>query len=236
LEAVEMKQSLHFEVHRKKVFVFDWDGTILDSMPLKTKNFAQAFKTVFPENTKLGLADIVAEHYLRLSGHPRKYIFNEILNLLNLDSDEILYFRFNAAFEALNKLNLIYAKVFPDAMDLLKTLIEEEHQIYISSSVPPKELTDLVDKILPVSIRHYISSVLGSSEGFEKGTGHLYWIIDKTGATPEQILVVGDDIADFELSLEAGIDCVLVDRKHALKDGNINIVSDLYQLRDGIKK
>ncbi len=231
-----MTQLLHLKLHQKNVYVFDWDGTVLDSMSMKARNFVQAFKSVFPESVQSGSADEVAEHYLRLSGHPRKYIFFRILDLLGLGNDEARFQSFNENFEALNKQNLIYAKLFPDATDLLISLAQWGHKIFISSSVPPKELADLVDKILPVSIRPHVSSVLGSSDGFSKGSEHLEWILSETNTTREQILVIGDDIADAELSSGAGIDCVLVDRKRTLSGGRFNTVSDLYQLRDGIKK
>lgn len=227
--------SLHAPLHTKRVFVFDWDGTILDSMPLKSLNFVRAFKSVIPESIQPGLADSVKGHYLRLSGHPRKYIFYEILNLLNLEPDKIFYDRFNAAFEVLNKQNLIHAKLFFDALDLLRALIDEGRQIFISSSVPPKELVDLVDAVLPSLIRRNISSILGSLDDFSKGRGHLQWIVSETGTTRDQILVVGDDLADYDLSLEAGVDCILVDRKCMLRGRKISAVSDLYRLRDDFK-
>jgi phosphoglycolate phosphatase-like HAD superfamily hydrolase len=230
-----MKCSRHVNFQGKRVFVFDWDGTILDSMPMKSKNFVQAFKTVFPENIKPVSADSVAEHYLRLSGHPRKYIFYELLKSFHLEPDQILFDRFNSEFETLNKHNLINTKLFPDAVDLLITLNEARRQIFVSSSVPPKELNDLADKILPASIRRYISFLLGTLDGFAKGADHLQWIISETGSTRDQILVVGDDIADYELSSAAGVDCILVDRKNMLRKVTFDTVSDLYQLRDGVK-
>lgn len=226
---------LHAPLYTKSVFVFDWDGTILDSMPQKSLNFVRAFKSTIPESLQSELVDSMKGHYLQLSGHPRKYIFDGILNLLNLEPKEIIFDHFNAEFEVLNKQNLIYAKLFVDALDLLRALIDEGRQIFISSSVPPKELVDLVGAILPGSIRHNISSILGSSDDFSKGKGHLQWIISETGATRNQILVVGDDVADYELSLEAGVDCVLVDRRRILRGRKICTVSNLYQLRDNLK-
>ena len=233
---IEIKQTLHTKFYCKRVFVFDWDGTILDSMPMKSQNFVQAFQSAIPESVKLGLADNVAGHYLRLSGHPRKYIFFEILNLLHLEAAQISYDRFNAVFEALNKQNLIHADLFPDAAELLRALVEDNRQIFISSSVPPKELVELVDVALPSLIRHNISSILGSVDGFSKGKSHLQWIMNETGATINQLLVIGDDVADYELSFEAGVDCILVDRKGTLLESKINTVSDLNQIRDVINK
>lgn len=232
MESTNAHQSLHAWLKSKKVFVFDWDGTVLDSMPMKSQNFVQAFKSVIPEIVKQHLTNKVAELYLRLSGHPRKYIYFEILNLLNLEITQISYDQFNAAFEVLNKRNLIHANLFPDATELLRALIDGNCPIFISSSVPQNELVDLVDAILPNLIRQNVSAVLGSIDGFSKGKNHLQWIMNETGATNAQLLVIGDDVADYELSFAAGVDSILVDRQGTLRESKINAVSDLYQIRD----
>lgn len=234
MELTSTQQMLHERLHEKKVFVFDWDGTILDSMSMKSRNFEQAFRSVITVGSKSKLIDDVAGHYLRLSGRPRKYIFVQILNLLNLDEEQASFERFNLEFEALNKRDLIHAEVFEDAFELLKELAGHNRKIFISSSVPQRELVDLVDAILPDYIRHGISSVLGSEDGFAKGIGHLQWIMKETGASCDQLLVIGDDIADHELSLEAGVDCILVDRTGTMTGNRNNAVSDLFLIKESL--
>ncbi|MBU1425693.1 MAG: HAD hydrolase-like protein [Gammaproteobacteria bacterium] len=234
MQLTNTQQKLHERLHEKKVFVFDWDGTILDSMAMKSRNFDQAFRSVITVGSKSKLIDDVAGHYLRLSGRPRKYIFVQILNLFNLDEEQASFERFNLEFETLNKRDLIHADVFEDAFELLKELAGHNRKIFISSSVPQRELVELVEAILPDSIRNGISSVLGSEDGFAKGIGHLRWIMKETGAPCDQLLVIGDDIADYELSFEAGVDCILVDRTGTMAGNRNNAVSDLFLIKESL--
>jgi phosphoglycolate phosphatase-like HAD superfamily hydrolase len=231
MQLTSPQQALHDRLRDKRVFVFDWDGTILDSMRMKALNFDQAFSSVIADGTA---SKRVAGHYLRLSGRPRKHIFFEILKLLEHETGKESFERFNAAFEALNKETLIHADAFADAVALLRELIRLNRRIFISSSVPQKELTALVEAILPAPIRERISSILGSEDGFSKGDGHLRWIMNETGATRDQLLVIGDDPADHELSQEAGVDCILVDRTGTMKENGNYVVSDLNLIRESL--
>lgn len=220
----------------KEVFVFDWDGTILDSMEMKSRNFGQAFCSMLRGMQEQELADRVAGHYLRLSGHPRKRIFLQIMAILGREAEPDSFERFNDAFEKLNKASLIHARIFPDALALLEELIKRGRRIFISSSVPPQELSDLVEATLPASTRAGITSILGSRDGHTKGKGHLQTIMQETGAPHDKLLVFGDDPADHELSSEAGIDCILVDRSGILNRQGIKMVSSLIQIKDGLPK
>lgn len=216
----------------KRVFVFDWDGTLLDSMPIKSQNFVKAFGMAISEEDIPDLADKVAELYLKLSGRPRKDIFLEILRIFHLEEKNGAYGFFNNAFEAINRRTLIRASIFTDALALLNELIGSNRQIFISSSVPQHELSDLVNAILPRAILPRIGAVLGSEEGFSKGENHLRWIMQKTNTTTHELLVIGDDVADYDLSAVAGVDCVLVNRRGVRFEERIDVVSDLCQIRD----
>lgn len=223
-------------IREKEVFVFDWDGTILDSMATKSGNFREAFCSRFPDGQTQHLAGQVTGHYLRLSGHPRKHIFLQIMAILARKVEPDSFLRFNDAFEKLNKASLIHARIFPDALALLEELIRRGHRIFISSSVPPQELSDLVEATLPAPIRAGITSILGSSDGHTKGQGHLRTIMHHTGVSKDKLLVFGDDPADHQLSAEAGVDCILVDRAGISNGQAIMTVGSLVQIRDKLPK
>ena len=228
----QLKQLLHY----KEVFVFDWDGTILDSMKIKAVNFGQAFCSVLRHRKEQDLSDRVVRHYLRLSGYPRKRIFLQIMAIMGKEADQDSFERFNDVFEKLNKTSLIHARIFPDALALLEELIKRGCRIFISSSVPPQELADLVDATLPAQVKASITAILGSMGEHTKGQGHLRTIMQQTGATPDKLLVFGDDPADLELSSEAGVDCILVDRSGNLNLQEIRIVGSLIQIKDWLSK
>jgi len=226
----ELKEFLR----EKDVFIFDWDGTILDSMEQKSRNFGQAFCLIQAGMQEHGLANRVAEYYLQFSGYPRKHIFHQIMAILGMDAQADAFLRFNEVFEKLNKGSLIHARIFPDALDLLEELIRRDYRIFISSSVPPQELTGLVEAILPMSLKAGITSILGNSDGHTKGKGHLQTIMEDASVLQDKLLVFGDDIADHELSTEAGVDCILVDRSGISRGQGIKMVSSLIQIKNGL--
>ena len=86
----ELEELLRY----KEVFVFDWDGTILDSMEIKSVNFGQAFSCGKGQE----LADQATHHYLQLSGYPRKQIFFQIMALLKEKAQQDSFQHFNDVF------------------------------------------------------------------------------------------------------------------------------------------
>ena len=226
--------DIGISIKNKKIFIFDWDGTIFDSMKIKSQNFISAFCLVFPSEEKSDLPRFVGGEYQRLSGYPRNHIFMEIMEGLGKKQDTHLFDKFNSAFERLNMSTLVHAKIFPDAQELLEMLVDRNYKIYVSSSVPPDELSRLVEGTLPEQIRRGITSVFGSKDGFSKGKEHIQEIVCKTGAKHNDLLVLGDDIADHELSLDAGVDCILVNRRGLLKQRAITSVSSLKQVKDAL--
>jgi phosphoglycolate phosphatase-like HAD superfamily hydrolase len=220
----------------KQVFVFDWDGTILDSMKIKSGNFESAFCSTFLHGCEKEFADRVSEYYLKLSGYPRKLIFFQIMAMMGIKEESESFRRFNDTFEMLNKTSLVHARLFPDALALLDELIARGRLIFISSSVPPQELSDLVEATLPEKVMAGITAILGSSEGHNKGQQHLKTIMQQTALPQFRLLVLGDDLADHQLSAEAGVDCILVDRSGKLNQQGIRKVVSLIQIKEGLSK
>jgi phosphoglycolate phosphatase-like HAD superfamily hydrolase len=223
----------------KKIYMFDWDGTIFDSMSLKKINFEHAFLNTFPENLILKSQSIKLL-YENLSGFPRKKIFDEISAELLISPSPEDFILFNKSFEALNKGSLSKAKIFEDALLLLHSLAEKGYLLVISSSVPKQELVDIVNGALPSKIRERISSVLGSEDGFTKGVEHVEWVRDKYHASLDDIIMIGDDLADYSLALLAKVDSLIVTRgRNYTKFSEINsshLIVDFKLLLDQINE
>jgi phosphoglycolate phosphatase-like HAD superfamily hydrolase len=221
------------KLYEKKVFVFDWDGTIFDSMGLKAKNFNQAFQSTVSYK-KGSQIQSVEEEYLRLSGKPRKKIFFEIIEIFKEKVENFSFDHFDKIFESLNREKLAHASIFPDAIELITELNKRDYRIFISSSVPQKELLNIVDMILPKSIKDIFISILGSGDSFSKGIDHLTWIANQTRYPFDKLLVIGDNPADYELSLQAGVDCILVNRsgKMVSQAEDNYLIDDLFKIKE----
>jgi phosphoglycolate phosphatase-like HAD superfamily hydrolase len=197
----------------------------------KKENFSLAFisaiksKIIIPRN-------IIEDEYLRLSGNSRAMIFSEIVKKHYSKTVKYSFRVFNLKFQKLNKINLSSALIFPDAKFLLEQLVKMKYKIFISSSVPQKELLDLIDVTLPVELKISLSGVLGSDGLFSKGKPHLEWISSNTNVSIKSFLVIGDDMADFELSRCAGADCILINRKKISMNchNDVFFISDLNQI------
>jgi phosphoglycolate phosphatase-like HAD superfamily hydrolase len=212
----------------KTVFVFDWDGTLIDSMAVKGGNFARAFAAAVKGAPDLGTLEL---QYRELSGRPRKEIFETVTARLGLGSPG--YEDFNRAFTRENESTLAGAPVFEDALDLLGFLRGRGRTVFISSSVPQKELEGFVRRKLG-ALAEGLAGILGSSDGFAKGPGHIAFIEKKASCGKASILAVGDDAADHALSLAAGVDFVMIDRSRRFTGGPAASVPDLRVLKDMI--
>ena len=86
--------------------------------------------------------------------------------------------------------------------------------------MPQIELDVLTKLVLPEAIYGRINGIYGSDKNFSKGVQHLARIAELTRASKKQCLVIGDDYADYERSLSAGVDCILVDRGQLIEVKN----------------
>ena len=217
-------------MNAKSIFVFDWDGTIFDSMPVKTANFVTAFAAALRQTIPGWPREAIAEMYGELSGRPRREIFDALLRRLGGEDQSASFEVFNAEFERRNLSELANAELFPDAVAYMRRLISDNQRIFVSSSVPNKELETLVEAKLPKDILERIDGIFGSSAGFSKGESHVRRIEAMTSLPRATMIAYGDDIADFDLSSDAGIDCILIDRNGKLPDCSAPRVSSFFQL------
>ena len=205
----------------KQVFIFDWDGTVFDSMEIKFQNFCDTTCAYLADKYNSSVTfDFINEIYKTNSGHPRLEIYEKVGQKLELklsieDKNEL-----SLALTNKNTVDLSSQKLFVDAEGLIIKLLKLQKNIFISSSVPQIELDVLTKLVLPEAIYGRINGIYGSDKNFSKGVQHLARIAELTRASKKQCLVIGDDYADYERSLSAGVDCILVDRGQLIEVKN----------------
>ncbi|MGE4398280.1 MAG: HAD family hydrolase [Campylobacterales bacterium] len=215
-----------FNFTEKKIFVFDWDGTIFDSMEIKRNTFTDSLYEVikYIENISMDKC-VIYSIYVELSGLPRKEIFREVLKRANIEFSDIAYELFNQKLTEENKKKLVNANVFEDAIVFMKNAILGNKNIYISSSVPQLELDFLTQKRLQYEVISNIKSIFGSSDSFKKGGGHLKSILDAEKCTKRDVIFFGDDYMDFALSRQYGVDCIVIDRNESISSDIVKVKS-----------
>jgi phosphoglycolate phosphatase-like HAD superfamily hydrolase len=225
-----MKNHILMNLQRKSVFVFDWDGTLFDSMEGKTHSFSLVVSNYLKKKNKHIEPYSVATLYRFHSGKPRSEIFREIAKVAGLQLDQTDIDEMSKLLFEYNRTVLAKAVLFSDALRFLDSLVSRDVKLFISSSVPQTELDYFVSAVLPDSLLSQFSGVLGSSNGCSKGSDHIDIIRTQTCALRENIIVIGDDEADYVLSKAAGVTCVLVDRDGKFDDSFLNIVKNLDEL------
>ena len=225
----------NLSLKNKKIFVFDWDGTLFDSMSIKVDNFVEALVKSINNDAK-SIADLptrVRILYKKFSGLPRRTIYENIIKKLGLYISLFDYNDFNKEFTRLNKIHLLSADIFNDADYFLSCLAKKNKIIFISSSVPQEELNYFTNKILSGCLIKKIFGILGSELNFSKGADHTKFILKKTGYLTEEIVFIGDDLFDYNLSRQSCVDFILINREnHMISDKNICQIGSLIELEE----
>jgi phosphoglycolate phosphatase-like HAD superfamily hydrolase len=184
------------------IVLFDWDGTLIDSLPAKVRNAGRLFQQEFgisPEDVALA--------YRRVSGIPRKQLFASICadNGLPLLDDEA-YQRLSRRFTEMNLASLTDpgAKgiVAQETIDTLRLLKASSYPLYVSSSADPQEIRKAASAL---GLDDFFIELMGSLPGFGKGAQHVAHVLQSQAARPEQLVFVGDEPADITLGRAAGV-------------------------------
>ena len=205
---------------KKKVVVFDFDGTIVDSMD----SFADIAAEVMP--SQYGIDKETARRmYLETSGIP---FFEQLEQLFpNHRSNEAVA----KNFEDKKKLDYITKKPFEDA----KAAIDSLNNLGLKTVVSSNNFQDLVD-LLAGSLDIDFDMVLGFKPGFAKGNEHFKHIKNAFGVKRDEMLFVGDSIKDGERAEGFGIDFVgregiFSEEDFLAKFPEADVISDLGQIR-----
>jgi len=204
---------MNLNLKNKEIFIFDWDGTIFDSMDIKVENFVETLTKLIGSGVNDRMfRSRIRFLYEKYSGLPRKTLFENILREININSSMKKYSNFNRDFSRLNKTNLLKAEVFKDAGSFLNLLVKNKKNIFISSSMPQEELIFFTSKKLNKDLRQNIKGILGTENNFTKGKSHFKSIENDTGYKSEKFLFIGDDLYDYKLSRDAEVDFILINR------------------------
>jgi HAD superfamily hydrolase (TIGR01549 family) len=184
------------------VVLFDWDGTLIESLEIKIRNAAQLFQEL------LGMdPQSVAASYRQHSGIPRRDLFMAICAENGINKlDEDLYQRLSQRFSVKNLEALtdktVTSLVLPDTTAALAELRKQGYPLYVSSSAVTEEIR-LVARLW--DLEKYFNEILGSATGFNKGSQHVDYVVRQQHVTHSQIVFVGDEPTDIHLGKAAGV-------------------------------
>lgn len=205
----------------KKVAIFDFDGTIVDSM----NTFADIASKVL--NKYFGTPIKEARHqYFATSGLP----FFEQVELLHPKDAR----NKSAAdeYESTKKESYFSHKKFDDIDDSLSFLKKKNVMTVVSSNNFQNLVDELVEKL-----RLKFDLVLGWRENFSKGRNHFEYARKNFGCDKSEMVFVGDSLKDFDRAKEYGIDFIGKTGTFTRHDfdgysGDIRVIDSLVELKD----
>lgn len=172
-----------------EVAIFDFDGTVVDSMSFLTRLATDLLVANYGmEREKAGRA------YVETTGLP----FEKQVELIfpgdarNRSTVE--------AFEERKRESLFDFEVFPDAPPALERIRREGIKVCVSSG----NYEDVIAEIVRFRGLEF-DLVMGFRPGFQKGPDHFRFAMDTFGAAPDRVLFVGDSRKDGLAAQEAGI-------------------------------
>lgn len=169
--------------------MFDFDGTIVDSMPFLEKN-AIALLTKY-----CGLSPGIArERYRETTGLP--FIQQMEVIAPNEDNTQIV-----EKFEKMKVERIYDQRLFIDSSNVLRKLKQQGYKLGISSGT----IESIIIKYLVKQGLDMTDDVLGYRPGFEKGKDHFNFVMRKYNITNSNIVFIGDSLNDAKRAKMNGI-------------------------------
>jgi phosphoglycolate phosphatase-like HAD superfamily hydrolase len=219
------------------IVLFDWDGTLVNSLETKIENASRLFSAEFnlpPQG--------IAAAYRRHSGIPRRQLFEAICAENGLPPlTEAHFERLSLDFSASNLARLTDPSntglVPQDTRLALAALRACAYPLYVSSAAVAEEIR-LVARAFDLEAA--FCEMLGSTPGFGKGPEHVNYVLCQQSARRGQIVFVGDEPLDVVLGRAAGVLTIAkigtYPAGRLLEAGADHVVSSLSALPDLLSK
>jgi HAD superfamily hydrolase (TIGR01549 family) len=179
-----------------KVILFDFDGVILDSLPVREYGFRQIF-AAYPQN----LVEQLIEYHNRNGGlsrfHKIKYFYS---NILGKEIDETSVLRYSQEFSNIMRKELVKSKyIIQETMFFIKKHAFF-YKFHIVSGSEHEELNFLCQKL---KINQFFKSINGSPKPKIELVKSL---LNSTKYSNNEIILIGDSINDYDAAFVNGID------------------------------
>lgn len=184
-----------------KHIMWDWNGTLLDDVNIAIN----AMNNLLRRRT-LALLDI--ETYKDIFTFPVRDYYARLGFDFNMEPFEKLAIEFVSEFNSEN----IKFKLYNGAEDVLKFIMDMGIGQSILSASQEQELNNIISKL---KIKEYFIKVAGLNNHYALSkVARGKELLTDLCLKPEEVLLVGDTIHDYEVSKEIGCDCLLICNGH----------------------
>ncbi|RVT99803.1 HAD family hydrolase [Mucilaginibacter limnophilus] len=206
-------------LQKYKVILWDFDGVIMDSMPVRTKGFAEVLKD-YPTEQVQQLLDFHEVNGGLSRYYKFRYFFEKIRN------EEITEEQVLALAEKFSVIMLSLLQdetlLIPDALGFIK----QNATRYIMHVVSGSDQTELRTICGAVDIQQYFKSIHGSPTSKIE---LVRQIIAFNDYKKSDVVLIGDSVNDFDAAVANGIDFCGYNNQHVsgLSGSYINSFADL---------
>lgn len=185
--------ALYRHMGKNRAFLFDFDGTLVDTM----KGFADIAGRVINRFHPEISFEKARARYLETSGNP---FFQQLEIILPGDPTNSEKAKI---FEETKIEGFFLSKFTDEVRDTINRLREKGNIVGIASN----NFQELIDKFVENEKLDF-DIVLGFREGFEKGKAHFDYVREKFGLERGDMTFVGDSLKDAEKAFNYGINFV----------------------------
>lgn len=196
--------SLEESVLRQKDYkhiIWDWNGTLFDDVDIAIDAMNNLLK-----RRKLPLLN--RDTYKQIFTFPVRDYYAQLGFDFEAEPFEVLAAEYIAEFHA----NDSMYKLFPDAHEVLLLLKSMGKTQSILSATEQSRLNEMVDSL---GVTKYFSTIAGISDYYAHSkveAGRM--CIDNLALIPDEVVLIGDTVHDFEVASALGCDCMLVASGH----------------------
>jgi len=169
-----------------KAVIFDFDGTLADSMPFLESIGVEMMMTYFGVSK-----EDATSRYRSTTGLP--YEQQVKMNFPDHPKNE----RAIEAFEKLKIDRIFEQQLFEDTEDSVRKLNQMGIDVFVSSSTFQTTIEEYFRRL---GILNLFKGILGYQHGFEKGADHFNHIHSEYNIQFDEMLFVGDSLKDYERS------------------------------------
>jgi phosphoglycolate phosphatase-like HAD superfamily hydrolase len=197
-----------------KTIIFDYDGTIADSVNIKTEAFAELYRNYGKE-----IESKVVEYHHNNGGVSRykkfKYYHKEFLNI---DLDEGKVQELAEKFSKLVIDKVVIAPYISGAFEFISKNYKK-YDMFISTATPTAEIKEILCR---KNLTLYFKDIKGSPES---KVVHVKQIISNNNYLQNETVFIGDSDSDKEAAIQNGIPFIAVANGSGLNN-------EKYQSRD----
>ena len=217
---------------KKKLLIFDVDGTVWDS----EKDVFLSFNHTLKENAGF---EINKEQFQELAGMPLGKMFEMVLP----DEKKAQF----EEYEKLYKKYYIDEEHYADATDLFEgveetlTKFKQDGYIMAVASSKPKRILDKMVKRFNIDFFDYLLGTEESNFKHKPDPDIVNYIMSNAGVEQDDAVIIGDSKSDIMTGHNAGIDTIAVTYGYDKKENLINanptfIIDDFSELINIIEK